>query len=152
MTEQAPMQEHTITIERILDAPRELVWRAFTEPDELTKWWGPAGFTAPREKIEVDLKPGGVVRLTMIGPDGQEYPNDGHYGIVEPFERFSFGGTMDDNPMMTSVETTVELIALDDKLTKVIVSSRMVCAEELLVMANAGWNSQLDKLAPVLAG
>jgi uncharacterized protein YndB with AHSA1/START domain len=146
------MQEHTITIERILDAPRELVWRAFTEPDELTKWWGPAGFTTPREKIEVDFKPGGTFRLTMIGPDGQEYPNYGHYGIVEPSERFSFGGTMDDNPMMKSVETTIEFMALEDKLTKVIVSSRMVCAEELLVMATAGWNSQLDKLAPVLAG
>lgn len=146
------MQEHTIIIERVFDAPRELVWHAFTDPDELAKWWGPAGFTSPREKIEVDLRPGGVFRLTMIGPDGQEYPNDGHYGIVEPTERFSFGGTIDDNPMMKSAETTVELRALDDRRTKVIISSRMVCVEELLAMANVGWNSQLDKLAPLLTG
>ncbi len=145
------MQEQTITIERLLAAPRELVWSAFTEPDAVAKWWGPQGFTTPREKIEFDLRPGGACHLTMVGPDGQEYPNDGHFGLVEPPERYSFGGTIDDNPMMKSVDTTVEFIALDERHTKVIVSSRMFCAAALIDMASAGWNSQLDKLAPLLA-
>jgi uncharacterized protein YndB with AHSA1/START domain len=151
MTEQLTMQEHTITIERVLDAPRELVWKAWTDPDEVAKWWGPELFTTPRETIEFDLRPGGVCRMTMIGPDGQEYPNDGHFGVVEPPERLSFGGTVDDSPMMESAETTIEFIVLDDRRTKVIVTSRMVCVEELLAMATLGWSSQLAKLERLLA-
>ena len=146
MSEQSTMREHTMTIERVLDAPRELVWRAFTDPDEVTKWWGPEHFTTPRELIEFDLRPGGACRLMMIGPDGQKYPNDGHFGVVEPPERYSFAGEVPDNPMMKSAETTVEFVALDETRTKVIVSSRMICTEELIPMANAGWSSQLDKL------
>ncbi len=49
MTEHPAMREHTVTIERVLDAPRELVWRVWTDPDEVARWWGPEGFTTPRE-------------------------------------------------------------------------------------------------------
>jgi uncharacterized protein YndB with AHSA1/START domain len=48
MSEQFEMAERTIVIERELDAPRELVWRVWTDPDEVTKWWGPEHFTTPR--------------------------------------------------------------------------------------------------------
>jgi uncharacterized protein YndB with AHSA1/START domain len=150
LTEQL-MQEHTITLDRVYDAHQDVVWRAWTDPDEVTKWWGPEGFSTPREMIEFDLQPGGVCRMTMIGPDGQEYPNDGHYGIVEPPHRFSFGGVVEGNPMMRSAETTVELTAIDEEHTRVVVSSRMVCVEDLIDMANAGWNGQLDKLIRLLA-
>src|ERR1700733_2701876 len=132
MPEQSTMREHTITVERVLDAPRELVWRAFTSPDEVTRWWGPEHFTTPREKIEFDLRPGGVCRLTMVGPDGEEYPSDGHFGVVEPPLRLSFGQESTDNPMIESGETMVEFLELDDRRTKVVVTSRMICAEELL--------------------
>ena len=91
MAEQFVMSERTIVIERVLEAPRELVWKVWTDPDEVTKWWGPEHFTTPREKIEFDLRPGGVRRLTMVGPDGEEYPGDGHFGVVEAPERLSFG-------------------------------------------------------------
>jgi uncharacterized protein YndB with AHSA1/START domain len=152
MTEQFVMSQHTIVIEREFDAPRELVWKVWTDPDEVTKWWGPEHFTTPREKIEFDLRPGGVCRLTMIGPDGQEYPSDGHFGIVEPPERLSFGETTTEHPMIESGETTVEFIDLGNDRTKVLITSRLVCAEELVDMAKAGWASQLDKLAALLAG
>jgi uncharacterized protein YndB with AHSA1/START domain len=152
MTEQFVMVERTIVIERELDAPRELVWKVWTDPDEVARWWGPEHFTTPREKIEFDLRPGGVCRLTMVGPDGQEYPNDGHFGVVEPPERLSFGQQSTENPMIESGETTVELLELGERRTKVIVTSRMICAEELLPMARAGWGSQLDKLEALLAG
>lgn len=152
MSEQFVMAERTIVIERELDAPRELVWRVWTDPDEVAKWWGPEHFSTPREKIEMDLRPGGVCRMTMIGPDGQEYPSDGHFGIVEAPERLSFGEDSTDHPMIESGETTVELLDLGGDRTKVIVTSRMVCAEELVEMAKLGWGSQLDKLAGLLAG
>jgi uncharacterized protein YndB with AHSA1/START domain len=151
MTEQYVMNEHTIVIERELDAPRELVWAAWTDPDEIAKWWGPEHFTSPREKIDLDPRPGGVFRVTMVGPDGQEYPSDGNFGIVEPPERLSFGEQTTDHPMIESAETTVEFIDLGDSRTKVVVTARMVCADELVEMAQAGWSSQLDKLAALLA-
>jgi uncharacterized protein YndB with AHSA1/START domain len=152
MSEQFVMVARTIVIERELAAPRELVWQAWTDPDEVTKWWGPEHFTTPREKIEFDLRPGGVCRLRMVGPDGQEYPSDGHFGIVEPPARLSFGEESTDHPMIESGETTVEFHELGDDRTKVVITTRMICAEELLPMARAGWGSQLDKLEALLAG
>lgn len=151
MTEQYAMAEHTIVIEKELDAPRDLVWRVWTDPDEVTKWWGPEHFTTPREKIEFDPRSGGVCRLTMVGPDGQEYPSDGHFRIFEPPERLSFGEDVTDHPMIASGETTVEFLDLGGDRTKVVVTSRMVCAEQLIDMARAGWTSQLAKLETLLA-
>jgi uncharacterized protein YndB with AHSA1/START domain len=89
--------------------------------------------------------------MTMVGPDGEEYPNDGHFRIVEPPERLSFGEESTDHPMIESGETTVELVELGDDRTRVVITSRMICAEELLAMARAGWASQLDKLEALLA-
>jgi uncharacterized protein YndB with AHSA1/START domain len=151
MTEQSAMVERTIVIERELDAPRELVWSVWTDPDEITKWWGPEHFTTPRETIEVDLRPGGVCRMTMVGPNGEEYPNDGHFGVVEPPERLSFGEDVTDNPLIASGETTVEFIDLGDERTKLVITLRLVCAEELPDLARKGWGSQLDKLVALLA-
>jgi uncharacterized protein YndB with AHSA1/START domain len=152
MTEQYAMSEQTIVIERELDAPRDLVWKAWTDPDEVAKWWGPEHFTTPREKIELDLRPGGVFRMTMIGPDGEEYPSDGNFGIVEPPARLSFGEQSTDHPMIESSDTTVEFIDLGDGRTKVVVTARMLCADELVEMAKQGWSSQFDKLERLLAG
>jgi uncharacterized protein YndB with AHSA1/START domain len=150
--QQFEMAERTIVIERELEAPRELVWRVWTDPDEVARWWGPEHFTTPREKIEFDLRSGGVCRMTMVGPDGVEYPNDGHFGVVEPPGRLSFGQETTDNPMLESGETTVEFVDLGGGRTKVVVTSRMVCAEQLVAMAEMGWGSQLDKLETLLAG
>jgi uncharacterized protein YndB with AHSA1/START domain len=152
MTDQYLMTERTIVIERELDAPRELVWKVWTDPDEIARWWGPEGFSTPREKIEYDLRPGGVARLTMIGPDGEEYPNEGHFGIVEPPSRLSWSERDISHPMLESADTTVEFIELGEGRTKVLVTSQMVCADELVSMAEAGWNSQFDKLDRLLAG
>ena len=149
--QQYAMTERTIVIERELDAPREVVWRVWTDPDEVTKWWGPEGFTTPRESIEYDLRPGGRARMVMVAPDGQEYPNDGHFTVVEPPARLAWREDEVDSPMMQSVDTTIEFVDLGGDRTKVVVTSRMVCADELVAMANAGWNSQFDRLERLLA-
>jgi uncharacterized protein YndB with AHSA1/START domain len=152
MNDQYVMAERTIVIEREFDAPRELVWRVWTDPDEVAKWWGPEHFSTPREEIEFDLRPGGVCRMTMVGPDGEEYPSDGHFAIVEPPARLSFGEDSTEHPMIESGETTVEFIDIGGDRTRIVVTSRMVCAEDLVAMAKLGWGSQLDKLAVLLAG
>lgn len=151
MTEQSVMSERTIVIERVFDAPRDLVWKMWTDPDEVARWWGPECFTTPRETIEFDLRPGGVRRLTMVGPDGEKYPSDGRFGVVEPPARLSFAEEIPDRPMIESAEATIEFTELDGGRTKVVVTSRMLCADELVAMAEAGWTTQLDKLEPLLA-
>jgi uncharacterized protein YndB with AHSA1/START domain len=148
---QQTMREHTIVIEREFDAPRELVWQVWTDPDEVAKWWGPEHFTTPREKIEFDLKPGGVSRLTMVGPDGEEYPNDGHFIDVEPPERLSVREEEIEHPQLESGETTIEFLDLGGGRTKVVVTSRLVASDEVPDLAHQGWNSQLDKLVVLLA-
>ena len=71
-----------IVTTRLLDAPRELVWRAFTESGQVEQWWGPVGFTTTTQQMEVRV--GGVWRNVMHGPDGTDYPNRIAFTRVEP--------------------------------------------------------------------
>lgn len=65
--------DRELMVSRVFDAPRELVWRAWTEPQHIVKWWGPRGFTTTIEVM--DVRPGGEWRHVMHGPDGTDYPN-----------------------------------------------------------------------------
>jgi uncharacterized protein YndB with AHSA1/START domain len=88
----APTADREIVISRLLDAPRQLVWEAWVNPEHVVQWWGPTGFTTTIH--EMDVRPGGVWRHTMHGPDGTDYPNKSVFvEVVEP-ERivFSHGG------------------------------------------------------------
>ena len=71
--EVATTSDREIVIDRIVDAPRELVWKAWTELEHLERWWGPNGFTTTTH--EIDVRPGGVWRFIMHGPDGTDYKN-----------------------------------------------------------------------------
>ena len=70
---------------RLIDAPRERVYRAFAEPEHLARWWGPDGFTSTFEIF--DLQPGGRWRFVMHGPDGTNYKNESVFAEVVPSER-----------------------------------------------------------------
>lgn len=65
--------DREIAITRIFDAPRDLVWKVWTDPTHIAHWWGPIGFK--NTIAEMDVRPGGVWRLVMHGPDGRDYPN-----------------------------------------------------------------------------
>src|SRR5882672_4172967 len=65
--------DREIVLTRTFDAPRELVFDAWTDPRQITQWWGPTGFTTTTD--EMDVKPGGVWRFVMHGPDGTDYKN-----------------------------------------------------------------------------
>ena len=86
------MPPGVFTLTQILGAPRELVWKAWTEPAQLAAWWGPRGFMTPRTTIEIDLRPGGAFRLTMVSDeDGSSYTLDMEFReMIEP-ERLVFG-------------------------------------------------------------
>lgn len=88
----APAAESTADREffhsRLIDAPRERVFRAFAEPAHLARWWGPDGFTSTFEVFE--LRPGGRWRFVMHGPDGTDYPNESVFLEVVAPERVAF--------------------------------------------------------------
>lgn len=78
----------TLTITRQLKAPRELVWKMFSDPYHLAQWWGPKGFTNRVERL--DFRTGGSWLHVMIGPDGKEYPTDNDIVEVTPPNRIIF--------------------------------------------------------------
>jgi uncharacterized protein YndB with AHSA1/START domain len=92
---EASTTEREIVLTRVLDAPRELVWRAFTEAEHVAQWWGPDGF---RNTIhEMSVRPEGVWRFIMHGPDGTDYPNRIDFiEVVEPERLVYWHG--DDEP------------------------------------------------------
>jgi uncharacterized protein YndB with AHSA1/START domain len=80
--------DRELVITRVLNAPRELVWEVWTNPEHIKNWWGPNGFTNTIDTMEV--KPGGVWEFVMHGPDGTDYKNKSIYKeIVQP-ERIVF--------------------------------------------------------------
>lgn len=90
--------DREITVSRLYDAPRELVWQAMTDPRHVLHWWGPRGFTTSVEIM--DVRPGGVWKHTMHGPDGSNYPNKSVFKEVVKPERivYAHGGGRENGP------------------------------------------------------
>jgi len=107
----------TILTTRVYDAPRALVFEAFTQPQHLAQWWGPNGFTTTTSAI--DVRPGGVWRFVMHGPDGTDYQNRITYDEVVKPERLVYhhGGTVDVEPVQFRVTVTFEDLDGKTKLT-----------------------------------
>jgi uncharacterized protein YndB with AHSA1/START domain len=154
-----------ITISRVVNAPRELVWRAWTDPKWIRQWWGPKGFTSPA--FDIDLQAGGEYIGAMRDPDGQDYWSRGFYlEIVEP-ERLVMSDSFADpqgNPVPASYygmssEWPLEMLVtlkLEDEggKTKLTIahSGLTGVSEEDLNNMRQGWNESLDKLDELLAG
>jgi len=110
--------DREVIFTRIFDAPRELVWKAFTDPKQVVKWWGPNGFTTTNQ--EMDVRPGGIWRHTMHGPDGTDYYNKCKFLEVAKPERIVYvqsGGKEDDSGMPCEVTWTFEAQGAKTKLT-----------------------------------
>ncbi len=80
--------ERTMVLERVIQAPRTLVWGAWMNPETLPQWWGPDGFSCRTTRI--DLRTGGEWVFDMIAPDGAVYPNHHRYGEVRAYERIGY--------------------------------------------------------------
>ncbi len=85
MTKNTSPEMQRMVITRVFDAPRELVWKAWTDPKYVMQWWGPKGFTAPVCKM--DFRVGGKFLCCMRTPDGQEFWNAGEYHEIVPHEK-----------------------------------------------------------------
>jgi uncharacterized protein YndB with AHSA1/START domain len=98
-----------LVLDRTLDVPRELVWTAWTKPEHLRQWFVPKPWTIT--DLEVDLRPGGVIRFVMRSPEGQEFPNIGCYLDIVPNERLIWtdallpGYRPSENPFFTAILT-----------------------------------------------
>jgi uncharacterized protein YndB with AHSA1/START domain len=153
--------EKDLIITRMFDAPRELVWRVWTEPKLAMRWWGPAGFTAPVAKI--DLRAGGKYLLAMRSPDGKDYWSTGVYHEIVKPERIVCTDSFSDEkgnivpashygmtgnwPRELLVTVTFE----DQKgKTKFTLLHEGMPPGEMMDQARAGWNGSFDKLAEVL--
>jgi uncharacterized protein YndB with AHSA1/START domain len=88
MSNNSDTTNRELTITRLLNAPRELVWKVFTEPGHIAKWWGPNGFTNTIDTM--DVKPGGIWEFVMHGPDGTDYKNTNQYVEVVKPEKLTF--------------------------------------------------------------
>ncbi|MFL5266209.1 MAG: SRPBCC domain-containing protein, partial [Stellaceae bacterium] len=97
--------DHELVITRIFDAPRSLVFKAWTEPDRAARWWGPQGFTTLH--CTMDVRAGGAFRICMRSPDGAEYWKQGVYREVAEPERLVFTFAWEDAEGKPGHETVV---------------------------------------------
>ena len=97
-----------IVASRVFDAPRELVWKVWSDPTHIAQWWGPKGFTNTIQ--EMNFKPGGAWRLIMHGPDGTDYQNKFIYRAIVKPERITYSHVS--GPLF---EATVTFTAQGDK-------------------------------------
>jgi uncharacterized protein YndB with AHSA1/START domain len=162
-----PSADCDFVISRTFDAPRELVWKAWTDPLRMAQWWGPRHFTNP--VCELDVRPGGAYRIVMRGPDGGEHPLKGVYlEVVEP-ERLVMtadhselpaawhdlvnpGRDKSKKPALEGV-MTITFENLNGK-TRLTVRTRFESAairDAMVKMGmNEGWSQSLDRLAECL--
>ena len=153
MSDSTPAQaaEQQITITRVFEAPRELVFKAWTDPDHVAKWFGPAGFETPRDTVEIDLRVGGRFNLRMVqGGTGVEYRI--RYEIVELVEPELLALKSEPMPEVGLHHPTVARIELHEEGAK----TRMTLTdgpypEEGGRGAAAGWEASFDKLEALLA-
>lgn len=147
--------ERELVITRIFDAPRELVFKAWTDPAHMAQWWGPRGFTNP--VCELDVRPGGALLIHMQGPDGVVIQTKGVFRkVVEP-ERLILTLTnfedADGRPQLELLNTVT--FAEEEGKTKltlhiVVVRGTPEVAASLATMQE-GWNESLDRLAESLS-
>ena len=148
--------DREIVITRVFDAPRELVFAAWTDPDHVVQWWGPVGYSSFDCKI--DLRVGGVFSLKMQGPDSTVYPCTGVFREVVKPERIVYTGPSETNHpcgagLPPNSIVTVSFVEHDRKTTLTI-HTRLASAADRDATVDAGfvpvWASTLDRLAELL--
>ena len=160
--EPAKAADRELVIVRVFDAARARVWKAWTEPERLKRWWGPRTFTAPVAKI--DLRVGGAFLYCMRQPDGKDIWGTGVYREIVPLKRIvytdsfadekgnvvpaTYYGMSRDFPLEMQVTVTFED---QDGKTKLTLHHVGIPAGPDRDGANKGWNESLDKLAEMLA-
>jgi uncharacterized protein YndB with AHSA1/START domain len=161
--------ERDVVIIREFDAPRRLVWDAWTKPEHVARWWGPRVFTNP--VCELDVRAGGRFHIVMRAPDGTDYPMGGVYLEVVPPERLVYTNDLSGQPEAwmdmlndargtprgTPVEDSVVTVTFVERAgrTTVTIATRFGSPAEAEAFRKMqmveGWTESLGKLARLLA-
>ncbi len=144
------LAERTLTLERVFDAPVELVWRCWTEKEHLAQWSRPRGFTIPRS--DGTLEVGARWRVTMRTPDGRDLGLGGEYREIVPLQRLVMTHAWDDEAGQprhyTTVTVTFEVLG---ERTKVTLVQSGFDSDDSRDGHEGGWSECLDILAEHLA-
>jgi uncharacterized protein YndB with AHSA1/START domain len=161
------VEERNFVITRVFDAPRELVFKARTDPELLTEWWGPAQFSTPIR--EMDVRPGGAYRIVLRSSDGIDYPVKGIYREVVPPKLLVYTVDMSEHPAEWQDLLTKQLEGKDADISRLL--CRVTFEEEggktrltvrstfpstkvrdafLRMGMETGWSEMLAKLAMLL--
>jgi len=152
MTTDTALKEMRLT--RIINAPREMVSRAWLDPEQLKKWWGPKGFTNP--VCEVDARPGGNILIHMKAPDGVVYPMDGEFHEIEEAEKIIFtSAALDKNGNRLFEVLNTVIFTEEEGKTKLslhaVVSNITDEGRPYLDGMNEGWNQSIDRLVELVS-
>ena len=144
-------QGQEVTFVRVIDAPRDLVWKAWTEPEQFAVWFGGREMTVPLDRVSLDLRPGGRWEATMVADDGSELPFRGEYREVSEPERLvlTFEDVVDENNPGVEV-LTVTFADQGDK-THIVIHQAGNMPEEQYEALIQGYGTFMDALAEHLA-
>ena len=145
------MADYGISMTRVFDAPRELVWKEWTEPERFADWFGGPTSEVPLETVSMDVRPGGRWRLTMFAEPGRrEIRWKGEYREVAEPERLVF--TVSDQPHEERYElVTVVFTELGEGRTEMRFEQRGSLPPEVYEAAEQGWSGFFDRIAERLA-
>ena len=164
MTQSTASEVERMVITRVFDAPRELVWKAWTDPKYVMQWWGPKGFTSPVCKM--DFRVGGKFLCCMRSPDGQEFWNAGEYHEIVPHEKIvsSMYFADSDGNKVEAEAYGIEHEAIEGAYDTTLFEDLGNGKTKLTFIGNEpmedatksgqveGWKQILDKVAAVVAG
>lgn len=132
-----------LVIKRTFDAPRDLVWRVWSDPDHAKQWWGPKGFTLPF--VEMDQRPGGKWRAQMRSPDGKDMWQHGVYREIVPPEKTVYTFIWDSEPEHEML-VTVEFAERGNKTEMTFRQEGFSSADDKDGHED-GWNQTFDRMA-----
>jgi uncharacterized protein YndB with AHSA1/START domain len=152
MTEAAGTTE--LVISRVFDAPRELVYQAFTDPDQLSQWFGPVGYSVPRDTVEIDARPGGRQRFVMVNDADPAETSPVDATFSEVIENELLVGYQDVEGIPGTVGTvrfTLRIELHDEGAGQTRLELRQGSyTPEILEGARGGWESSFTKLDALL--
>ena len=142
--------DRELVITRTFDAPRPLVFKAWTEKEQLASWWGPQGFVT--ERCDIDLRPGGAWRLSMRSPEGKLYTKRGVYREIAAPERLVLTYAWDDARGSPGHETLLTVtFAEQGARTRVVLHQAIFESPTSRAGHESGWTSCFERFAGYLA-
>jgi uncharacterized protein YndB with AHSA1/START domain len=141
-----PVADRTLVITRVLDAPRELAFKVWTQPEHLARWWGPRGYTLP--ECKVDFRPGGAFYMLMRSPEGTDHRLRGTYRDIAPPERIACTWAWEDEEGKLGHETILTVSFAEDRgKTKLTLHQAVFESVQARDDHNDGWTTCLERLA-----